>query len=60
MIWSARDLEPATYVGGICLCVPSFTRSVDEGGVEPEGFLEHMDNQYGRGSLDTGRQSFGC
>ena len=56
MIRSARDLASAAYVGGICLCVPSFTRSVDESGTVSEGFLDHMADLYGRGSFDAGSE----
>ena len=42
MIRSAWDVSRAAYVGGICLCVPSFTRSVDKEGEVSEGILDHM------------------
>ena len=29
----AADVAPAAYIGGICLCVPSFTTSTDEEGI---------------------------
>ena len=56
MIRSARDLAPAAFVGGICLCVPCFTRSTDAEGTVSEGFLDHMSNLYGVGSFDAGRE----
>ena len=56
MIRSATDLTSSAYVGGICQCVPSFTKSVDIDGVISEGFLYHLSHLYGRGSFDVGNE----
>ena len=56
MIRSATDLASAAYVGGICQCVPSFTKSVDVDGVVSEGFLDHLSHLYGSGSFDAGNE----
>ena len=57
MIRSAWDVSRAAYVGGICLCVPSFTRSVDVDGEVSKGILDHMSHLYGRGSFDAGGEA---
>ena len=61
MIRSAYDVAKAAYVGGICLCVPSFTTSVNvnEEGVVTSGILDHMPDQYGVGSFDVGQERQG-
>ena len=57
MVRSAKDLARAAYVGGICQCVPSFTKSIDSDGVESEGFLDHLSHLYGKGSFDAGAET---
>ena len=54
MIRSAWDVSRTAYVGGICQCLPSFTRSVDKDGEVFDGILDHMSDQYGTGSFDAG------
>ena len=56
MIRSALDLSRAAHVGGICLCVPSFTTSRDVDGEVSEGFLDHMEDTHGVGSFDAGSE----
>ena len=57
MIRSAVNVSRASYVDGICLCVPSFTESVDDSGQRWEGLLDHMNELYGRGSFDEGSET---
>ena len=52
----ASDVAPAAYIGGICLCVPSFTTSVDVKGVTHPGLLDHMGELFGVGSFDAGKE----
>ena len=52
----AVDVAPAAYLGGICLCVPSFTTSVDNYGDSTPGCLDHMPGDYGVGSFDHGNE----
>ena len=42
MLRRAQDVAPAAYLGGICLCVPSFTASTDSEGTRHPGLLDHM------------------
>ena len=53
---SAADVHAAAYLGGICLCVPSFTASVDRWGDTSPGVLDHMSDVYGEGSFDVGKE----
>ena len=57
MIRSVWGVSRTAYVGGICLCVPSFTRSVDKEDEVSEGILDHMTDLYGTGSFDVGSES---
>ena len=57
MIRSAVDVSTAAYVGGICLCVPSFTTSVDREGNKWDGILDHMQHVFGQGSFDHGSET---
>ena len=54
MLRHTQDVTPATYLGGICLCVPSFTASTDEEGTRHPGLLDHMAGRYGAGAFDVG------
>ena len=54
MIRSAWNVARAAHVGGIYMCVPLFIRSVDEEGMVSVGILDHMPDQYGRGSFNVG------
>ena len=47
-------MSRSTYVGGICQCVPSFTRSVNKNGEVFNGILYHMSDQYETDSFDVG------
>ena len=53
---SAVDVSKAAFVGGICLCVPSFTASVDKHGVRTPGILDHLAQTFGPGSFDAGKE----
>ena len=55
-IRKAVDVAPAAYLGGICLCVPSFTASVDRHGDSTPGCLDHVPEEYGVGSFDHGNE----
>ena len=44
------------YLGGICLCVPSFTTRVDGFGETSPGVLDHMTNIFGEGSFDDDKE----
>ena len=56
MIRSAADVHAAAYLGGICLCVPSFTAWTDKDGVRYKGLLDHMDTAFGQGSFHAGQE----
>ena len=56
MIRSAVDVATAAFVGGICLCVPSFVTSVDNEGEVTPGILDHMAADFGVGSFDAGKE----
>ena len=47
----------AAFVGGICLCVPSFVDSVDKEGEVTVGILPHMTDDFGAGSFDAGNEA---
>ena len=53
---SAADVHAAAYLGGICLCVPSFTTSVDRCGQTSPGVLDHIADIFGEGSFDDGKE----
>ena len=57
MIRSATDLSRAAYVGGICQCVPCFTKSTNTDGTVSEGFLDHLANLYGHNLFSAGSES---
>ena len=57
MIRSAWDVARVAYVGVICMCVPSFTRSVDAEGTVSVGILDHISDRYGEGSFDVGSEN---
>ena len=46
----------AAYLGGICLCVPSFTAWSDKDGVKYKGLLDHMDMAFGQVSFHEGQE----
>lgn len=56
MIRSAVDVATAAFIGGICLCVPSFVSSIDSDGERSPGILDHMVGDYGAGSFDAGNE----
>ena len=55
MLRSAADVAPAAYLVGICLCVPSFTAWTDATGNSFPGLLDHMQDVFGKGSFDVGK-----
>ena len=56
MLRSASDVAPAAFLGGICLCVPSFTEWTDSSGTSFPGLLDHMQDRFGKGSFDVGKE----
>ena len=57
MVRSAVNVSVVSYVGGLCLCVPSFTTSVDKCRVKSVGILDQMDTVFGKGVFDFGKET---
>ena len=51
------DVAPTVYIGGICLCVSSFTTWTDTEGVTQSGMLDHLQVRFGVGAFDAGKES---